>query len=477
MIPTDNFFIGGGSTETTITPVAMALLGLAIALMLALPRRYVVVPLLLAAFLVPTGNVLVMGGFHLMPTRLLALVGCGRMLMTKPFPGESRFAGGWNGIDGALLAWGIVTAIAVTIQWMTVSALTNQIGVLSGTFGIYFLVRHLVRDDRDIAITVRVLIAVAAVNTLGMVIEQLTLHNLFGTMIGGVQSWPLVREGKIRAEGAFQHAILAGVFGATLLPLCLWLFKTRKGPFFAVLGVVAATTMTLLSASSTPVMAYGGAIFAICLWPIRRNMRMLRWGLSLVLTALHLVMKAPVWFLIARVDVIGGSASFDRANLIDTCIRHFSDWWLWGTHDTGNWGWSMWDLSNQFVSVAEAGGLLALVCFIMIISRSFGRLGVARRTATEDRKGEWCLWFLGAALYAHIMAYFGVSYFDQTQVTWFVLLSIIIAATGPQTMDPVSMALEPEDDLECTKLGSFQGTLGAGGWALSNVVTQKVWTD
>ena len=463
MIPSNSFFIGGGSSDTTITPVAMALLGLAIVLMVGVSRRYVLVPMLLAAFLVPTGNVLVVGGFHLMPTRLLSLVGCARLLMTKPPSGESRLAGGWNGIDGALFGWGIVTAIAVTLQWMTVPALTNQIGALSGSFGAYFLLRQLIRDDRDIALAVRVLIIVAVVNTVGMVIERLTLSNLFGTIIGGVQSWPLVREGKIRSEGAFQHAILAGVFGEGIVPLSLWLFKTRKAPFFAALGVTAATAMTLLSSSSTPVMAYGGCIFAVCLWPIRGYMQMVRWGLSLMLVALHLAMKAPVWFLIARVDVIGGSASFDRANLIDTCVRHFWDWWLYGTHDTGNWGWSMWDLSDQFVSVAEAGGLLALVFFIMIISRSFGSLGLARRAATGDREEEWRIWFLGAALYAHIMAYFGVSYFDQTQVTWFVLLSIISALTVRHTRALASMTFEAEDGLENSRLDSLQGAFGTGG--------------
>jgi hypothetical protein len=198
----------------------------------------------------------------------------------------------------------------------------------------------------------------------------------------------------------------------------------------AVLGAITGTVMTLLSASSTPVMAYTGWMVAICLWPLRRNLQMIRRTLACVLLGLHLVMKAPVWFLIARIDVIGGSASFDRAYLIDTCVRHFSDWWLMGTHDTGSWGWSMWDLSNQFVSVAETGGLAALVFFILIIVRCFSQIGNARKALVGNMRGQWSLWFIGAALYAHVLAYFGVSYFDQTQVSWFVLLAMIPVVTA-----------------------------------------------
>src|SRR5580704_14039565 len=149
MIPTGNFFVGGGSADTTITPVALVLIALATVLMIWLPRKYVLVPLLLGVLLVPTQNVIVVAGFHLMPGRLLALVGCTRMLLTKlPF-GDRRLAGGWNRIDTAFLTWGLVTAVTVTIQWWDFSALANQIGVLMGTFGMYFLLRHLVREDRD----------------------------------------------------------------------------------------------------------------------------------------------------------------------------------------------------------------------------------------------------------------------------------------------------------------------------------------
>jgi len=111
--------------------------------------------------------------------------------------------------------------------------------------------------------------------------------------------------------------------------------------------------------------------------------------------------------------------------LIDKCIQHFSDWWLLGVKDFASWGWELQDLSNQYVMYAETGGLFTLLLFIGIISRSFGSLGTARRLAEGDPKNEWLLWCLCAALFADVMAYFGIAYFDQTQFVWYALLAII----------------------------------------------------
>ena len=49
-------------------------------------------------------------------------------------------------------------------------------------------------------------------------------------------------------------------------------------------------------------------------------------------------MKAPVWALIARVDLTGSSSSYQRYQLVDMTIRHFGAWWLIGTPDYVNWG-------------------------------------------------------------------------------------------------------------------------------------------
>ena len=98
------------------------------------------------------------------------------------------------------------------------------------------------------------------------------------------------------------------------------------------------------------------------MWPLRRNMRTIRrWGMVIFVVSLHMVMKAPVWFAIAHIDIISGNSGWHRAMLIDQLVRHFSDWWLIGVQSTANWAFEMSDQANQFVYEAESGGLITLV--------------------------------------------------------------------------------------------------------------------
>jgi hypothetical protein len=203
--------------------------------------------------------------------------------------------------------------------------------------------------------------------------------------------------------------------------------------------------MVIASHSSTPMLAYGAGLFAISLWPLRRNMRLIRWGSVLALVALNLVMKAPVWFLIQRMDVVGGSSGYHRASLVDGFIRHFSDWWLFGTTENARWGYNMWDLCNQFVAEGQVGGLVTFVAFIAMICICFSRIGAARKAVAlefdnhgkpvgGDLQKEWFFWLLGATLFSHVVAFFGISYFDQTRFSWLALLVIITTATAPYVL-------------------------------------------
>jgi hypothetical protein len=198
----------------------------------------------------------------------------------------------------------------------------------------------------------------------------------------------------------------------------------------ALVGAVGCTLMMYSSASSTPLLAYMAVFLGICFWPLRRNMRIVRWILVLTLITCHLMMKAPVWFLIDHVDLVAGNSGYHRAMLIDSFIRHFHDWWLFGTDKAATWGYEMDDLCEQWVAEGETGGLVTLVCFILMISHCFSRIGKARKRASNDRKQEWLLWFLGVAMFSHCVGYFGISYFDQTIYAWFALLCIISAATA-----------------------------------------------
>ena len=74
-----NFQFGGGAAGTVLHPlVALAML-IALVLILVLPRRKAIAPFLLAFFTIPLGQVLVLGGIHLLMHQILILTVLGRM--------------------------------------------------------------------------------------------------------------------------------------------------------------------------------------------------------------------------------------------------------------------------------------------------------------------------------------------------------------------------------------------------------------
>jgi hypothetical protein len=93
----------------------------------------------------------------------------------------------------------------------------------------------------------------------------------------------------------------------------------------------------------------------------------------------------------------------------------------------------MWDLSDQYVAVADTSGLIPLVALISMLVMGFKYLGRMRKylEGQADRKQELFIWALSASLLANLVAFFGISYFDQTVVAWYSLLTMITVTTLP----------------------------------------------
>jgi hypothetical protein len=423
-----NQLFGGGVSDTTISPIVLVGMLIAIVLIGALPRKHVIAPVLLGLFLVPLGQVIYALGVHWLEARLVILAGLIRIAATKSRPIGKTSENKWNPVDRVFFGCVSINALAFVLQYMQSDALVNQFGVLIDFLGAYAVFRGLIQDRDDIYRTLKWLAFLTVILGACMIWEHLAFQNVFG-FLGGVPITPELRENKIRARGVFQHPIPAGCFGATLLPLFILLARKTDARVVGFIGVAGCTVVTVCSNSSTSLLAYAAGLFAVCFWPLRTHMQRVRWVLSISLVVLHFLMKAPVWFLLAHIDLTGGSSGYHRAELIDQCISHFRDWWLMGTKDAANWGWDMWDQQNMFVNFAESGGLVVLCLLIAVFSRSLRMIGNARKLA-PNRGEEWFVWLLGSALFAHLVAFFGANYFDQSKDGWFLLLAMIPAATA-----------------------------------------------
>lgn len=438
-----NFVFGGGVSQTTVNPLAAVGLLIAIVLLLTTSRNKGITPLLISCFTIPLGNVVVLGGLHFTLLRFLIIAGLIRRAQLGGSSSNGKFPGGFNGIDRVVILWVVALQTIFSIEWMEMQVLIHALGDFLDMFGGYLVVRFFIPDGEAVRRAIRALGIVALIQGAFMLNEQINHVNLFG-YIGGPGPWLTIRDGRIRSEGVLT-CIAGGAFAGALIPLFLGLWTERKSRMFVICAIIGATTMVFTSNSSTSFLALGSSLLGLAFWPLRKKMTMIRQGFWLTLVALHLVMKAPVWALIARVDVTGSSSGYHRYELVDNCIRHFGQWWLLGYKDYPSWGFCMFDLCDQFVVQAVIGGLLALVAYIMIFKRAFGAIGKARRKVQGDRSREWLIWCLGSTLFSVVVAHLGINYGAVTEMWLFTLWSCISIATF-EAMRPAEAKVVIPDD-------------------------------
>jgi hypothetical protein len=172
------------------------------------------------------------------------------------------------------------------------------------------------------------------------------------------------------------------------------------------------------------------ALIALGLFVTRGQFRMVKAWICIGLVCLQLVMNSPVYSLIARIDIIGGSTGWHRYALIDAAIREFRTWWLLGIDSTAAWGHGLFDVTNQFVLVAVNGGLLSLVLFVALLGSAYRGVGTAWRRAPTSGT-SFLMWSIGASLFCHCMCFLAVSYFAQIVTLWNGSLAIAAALRTP----------------------------------------------
>jgi hypothetical protein len=397
-------------------------------LTLVLPRRIAILPLIVTSCYITIGQQAVIGGFHFSVLRIMILFGWFRLFVRRELISMK-----FNTIDKLIIIYTCASVIIYVLLWGTYDAFKNQLGFAYNVIGVYFLFRYLVRGFQDIERTIKILGLVLIPLAGFMILEKLTGRNIF-SIFGGVSEVTQVRDGILRAQGSFRHPILAGTFGATSMPLLVGLWAALKNhKLWLKLGIVSSTLITIMSASSGPAMAYIFGLIGLLSWILRRHMRLIVWGLVASLLFLHMVMKAPVWFLMARVNIFSSSTGWYRAYLIDQAIRHLNEWWLIGTKHTADWmpyalsiDPTMADITNQFIAEGVSGGLLKLFLFISIIVVCFRTIGQrVRIPKNTDNFLPFQVWAIGVCLLVHVVSFSSISYFDQMVVFWYMLLAFI----------------------------------------------------
>lgn len=420
----ENAFIYAYQGQTTLHPIAAIALIILIFFLFKLDRKYAVIPFLIMACFISSAQRVVVFGLDFNLIRILVLFGWIRVFIrgeTSSFKMQS--------LDWLIIFWAFVGSIAYTSLRGTSSALIYQLGTSFDAIGLYFLFRCFIHDWIDIERYATVLAYLSIPIAIFFLIEKNTGHNLF-SIFGGVPENTVTREGKLRAQGAFSHSIIAGSFWVTQIPIIAMLWWTDKKKLGRT-GIICSFIIIISCASSTPLAGFGAILVGWALYSNWHNMRAVWWMFITTLFALHFIMEAPVWHLISRVDIAGGSTGYHRYALVNAAINNFDEWWFLGIESTAHWGWHLFDAANEYVNTGKKGGIFTLLLFIAIISVSFKNIGRLLHNYNNKKSTLHVFsWLLGMSLATHCVVFIGISYFGQIIVVWYFLLAAIASISS-----------------------------------------------
>jgi len=417
----DEEFILGKSAfhgQTTIHPVGMSLVIFLGILLLFLPRRRAMIAVVACASLIAVGQRVVIFDLDFNFLRILVLFGWARIFIQQ----EYRWFR-WQPMDKWFLLW-ITTELILYVMSSGMVVFVYRLGITFEAVGMYFIVRMVVRDLDDVRGLVEAAAYISLIVVCLFMYEKKTARNLFA-VFGGVPEITVIRQGKLRCQGAYAHPILAGCFWAVLVPMIFSrIFSPGFGRVIACLGLFGSLGIIYLSSSSTPIVGVIAAIVGFAVFPIRRHMKALRWSIVVVLTCLHFSMNKPVWHLIARTDLIGGSTGWHRYHVINQFINFFREWALMGVRDVTHWEIFCNDITNQYACEGIRGGFPTLALFIYMISLGFGNVGRLWRSVEHSPGDLMMAWGIGVSFLVHIVNFFGVCYFGQIDMLWYISLAL-----------------------------------------------------
>ena len=397
----------------------MAVIFLGIATLIV-PRRYAIVPILIVACLISPGQRIMAATLDFNLLRVMILFGWIRIFMTGEAHGFK-----WRSLDILVVLWTLSGTAILMLREGTLVSLIYRCGLMYDACGMYFLFRLLIRGWSDVEAIITSAAVISVPVAAFFLLEQATGRNVFA-IFGGVSEITVVRDGRLRCRGPFAHPIYAGCFWAALMPMigALW-FTSRPKRWLAPVGLLASMVVIITTSSATPLSAMMVAITAAAFYPLRRYLSWTRWAAVFGLVGLHLVMIQPLWHMLARIKLVGGTGWY-RYKLIDEFVNRFNEWWLLGTGNYQEW----WEhgfgaVTNQYVLEAVQGGLVTLVLFLAIIVCAFQGVGRIIRSAAGERFSRYASWAVGASLLVHCAAFIGVAYFGQVYVVWYMGLSII----------------------------------------------------
>ncbi len=399
-----------------------------------LPRRWAAVAIAAGALFLTQGHTLQVFGYAFHVPRILAYIAFARVLIRKELLIHSL-----NRLDIAfLLVYAYTTTILV---FRPDEPIPLRFAKMADMMTGYLAFRALLQSPDELKdFLIRFSLLLIPFVALLMV-ERLTGRNPFAIIGGNTTAW--LREGVARCFGSFRHPSLMGSVGASFFPLFVALGLAQNTRKWGAIGAALCLGVVYLSNSGGPLSALAMGVVAWAIWPLRKKMKHLRWAMVLGISLLALIMKAPIWYIFARVSSITGGTGWHRSYLIEVSMRHFDRWWLVGLPISETRGWFPYnlastggaDMTNQFIALGLQGGIAAIVLFLVFLTQAYKFLGRALASLRSDTQrysveNEYLLWGLGATVTVHISNFLGITYWDQFWLLWLLHMAAVSAITS-----------------------------------------------
>jgi hypothetical protein len=427
-------------------PAVIITLSILAILVIVLPRKYVIAPIMAAVCYLNASTGLQIGPAHFPPVRILILIS----LIREVFRGNIKPR--WNKLDQAFFFWSIWTAMAYFLRVQTFAAFNFLAGAAIDVTGGYTVARICISTREDILFYLKTYALIMIPFAVIMIIEQIKHFNVFSFVGAPVTSY--IRSGRYRGNGTFGP-ILSGTYGAIgailTIPLVI---SSSKSKVIYLIAVIAGVTITFAGATSGAIMTLFYGLIALGCWYIRYQMKYIRIASVFMIIILSLFMKAPIWYLIAKISDFMGGTGWHRSYLIDQAIRYFGDWWLVGISVTGYWmpyqlADGNADITNQFLAQGVNGGIVPMLLYILVVVRAFKFIGMGLKNAQVlSKKDQFIIWGLGCALFGHVATFFNVSYYNSIRVLFYFQLAVIALLSVPiPSKDPLLNSIRHQEEL------------------------------
>src|SRR3989339_447930 len=266
------------SNAPEIHQVTLILGILLAAMVFIVPRKYMLLPFVIATCFIPADQRVIIMGLDFTPLRFLILAGFARLLSL-----DNAYPLKLTSVDKMLIVWAVSGAVIFVIQWADTKALIYKCGILFDTLGLYWIFRKNLYNWDSIKRVIKIFAVCAILLSIFVAVEWTTGNNLF-KYLGAVHTE--VRVGRYRCEASFPHSIMLGVFFGSLAPLFAGMARIDNKLLF--LGACAAAVFIVAaSASSTPLMVLAVGIAGLTVYRFRRFTKVAMWTFFAMLAFLH----------------------------------------------------------------------------------------------------------------------------------------------------------------------------------------------